>query len=233
MFKSYLKKNFKFFFKVFCLMLALNFCCLINVNAANLQDKIYEYYNGLESFGADFIQILEHKESGSKVTRHGKLAFQKPLSVFWQAQKPHEETLVLNSREIWDYLPDEEIAYRYSPQLAQDSRNVIQVLTGQAKLNADFKVKNAGADGKLEKIILYPNEPSTQMVEAQLWVNPKNGQIQKVNVIDFYGNSNNITLNNFKENPAFSKNQFIFTPPKNIEIEDRMDKDIEQHNLFK
>lgn len=222
-----------FIFKIFFLISVIHFCLQINVYAANLQDKIYDYYNKLNSFGADFTQILEHKESGSKVTRNGKFAFQKPLSVFWQTQKPNEEILVINESEIWDYLPDEEIAYRYSPQLVQDSHNIIQVLTGQAKLNTDFKVKDAGNENNLYKIILYPNEPSTQMVEAHLWVNPNNGQIQKVNVIDFYGNTNNITLKNFKENPKFSKNHFIFTPPQNIEIEDRMDKNLEEHDLFK
>lgn len=195
--------------------------------------KLQQFYGNLDAFGANFTQILEHKESGSKETRQGKLSFKKPLLIRWQTAKPHEETLIVNSKEIWDYLPDEEIAYRYSPALAQDSRSIIQVLTGQAALSRDFDVKHAGAEKGLEKLTLYPHEPSTQMIEAAIWVNPSSGQIQRARIIDFYGNANDVSLDSFRGGAKFAESEFKFSPPKGVEVEDRVESRLEERELFK
>lgn len=105
--------------------------------------------------------------------------FQKPLLIRWQTAKPHAETLVVTNKEIWDYLPDEEVAYRYPPSLAQDSRSIIQVITGQAVLTKDFEVKDEGLEQGLAKLRLYPKEPAPQMVEALIWVDPASGYIRR------------------------------------------------------
>lgn len=195
--------------------------------------KIQNAYSQIDSFEADFEQTLTHKESGSVEKRKGKLAFQKPLQIRWQTAKPHEETLVVNAREIWDYLPDEQVAYRYSPTLAQDSRSIIQVLTGQAKLNKDFDVKGAGSENGLNRLRLYPHEPSPQMVEATIWVDPASGAIQRAKVIDFYGNSNDVAFRSFKPGARIAAAQFNFRPPKGIDVEDRIDHKGGTKELFK
>lgn len=201
--------------------------------AENAAAKIQDYYASIKGFSADFTQLLEHKESGSREARNGKLNFQKPFSIRWQTAKPHEETLVVTSKEIWDYLPDEEIVYRYSPQLAQDSHGIIQVITGQAPINKDFEIKDNGKDKGLNKLTLYPKEPSMQMVEGIIWVDPESGRITRAKITDFYGNSNELTLKNFKPNPGFSSGTFRFTPPKGIEVEDRTERKVEERELFK
>lgn len=205
--------------------------------AASEQDalvgKIKSAYENLNAFRGDFTQVLSHKESGAKESRKGQLSFQKPLLIRWQTAKPHEETLVVTAKEIWDYLPDEEIAYRYPPSLAQDSRSIIQVITGQSALTKDFKIRQLGTENDLVKLALYPKEPSPQMVEANIWVNPATGHIRRAKIVDFYGNANDVALDTFKPANKIDAAQFRFTPPKGVEIEDRMDKKIEERELFK
>lgn len=195
--------------------------------------KIQNAYGQINSFEADFNQTLIHRESGSTEKRKGRLAFQKPLLIRWQTEKPHEETLVVNSKEIWDYLPDEEIAYRYSPALAQDSRSIIQVLTGQAKLNKDFDVKSDGNENGMAKLTLFPKDPSPQMVEATIWVDPASGAIQRAKVTDFYGNSNDVAFQSFRPGAKIPASQFSFRPPKGIEVEDRIQHKVQERELFK
>lgn len=220
--------------RAICLYLFLGLLILAHpCSAESLQDKMKNYYSKMESFAADFTQTLEHKESGAKEARKGKLSFKKPLLIRWQTAKPNEELLIVNAKEIWDYLPDEELAYRYSPQLAQDSRSIIQVITGQSPLSKDFDVKEAGSEKGLSKLQLYPREPTTQMVEALIWVDPATGQIKRSRIIDFYGNANDVALENVKTGPSFGPKEFTFTPPKGVEVEDRIDKDIPERELFK
>ena len=201
--------------------------------AADIASTIQARYEKLRTFSATFEQTLTHKESGSVEKRQGNLLFQKPLLIRWQTDKPHEETLVVTHKEIWDYLADEEIAYRYPLELVRDSRTIIQVITGQAALTKDFDVKEAGQENGLAKLHLYPKEPAPQMVEALLWVEPSTGYIRRASIIDFYGNSNDVRFTQFKPDTSLKESDFTFTAPKGVEVEDRIDRKVQERELFK
>jgi len=201
--------------------------------AADMASTIQARYEKLRSFSATFEQTLTHKESGSVEKRQGTLLFQKPLLIRWQTAKPHEETLVVTSKEIWDYLADEEVAYRYPLDLVRDSRSIIQVVTGQALLTKDFDVKEEGQEDGLVKLHLYPKEPAPQMVEALLWVEPGTGYIHRTTIIDFYGNSNDLRFTQFKPDVSLKSSDFAFTAPKGVEVEDRIDRKVQERELFK
>ena len=200
--------------------------------AADIAATIQARYEKLRTFSATFEQTLTHKESGSVEKRQGSLLFQKPLLIRWQTDKPHEETLVVTHKEIWDYLADEEIAYRYPLELVRDSRTIIQVITGQAALTKDFDVKEAGQENGLAKLHLYPKEPAPQMVEALLWVEPSTGYIRRASIIDFYGNSNDVRFTQFKPDTSLKASDFTFTAPKGVEVEDRIDRKVQERELF-
>lgn len=210
--------------------------CLSLVGTAQAKgiiEEIQSKYEKIDSIAASFSQSLLHKESGAEEKRTGTLHFKKPLQVRWETAKPHPETLVITAKEIWDYLPDEEIVYKYAPQLVQDSRSLIQVVTGQARLDKDFDVKEEGEEGGLLKLRLYPKEPSPQMVEAIIWVDPTSKLIKKASIIDFYSNINQITFTQISPNAALPKDVFTFIPPKGIAVEDRTDNKVEERELFK
>ena len=201
--------------------------------AADIAATIQARYEKLRTFSATFEQTLTHKESGSVEKRQGNLLFQKPLLIRWQTDKPHEETLVVTNKEIGDYLVDEEIAYRYPLELVRDSRTIIQDITGQAALTKDFDVKEAGQENGLAKLHLYPKEPAPQMVEALLWVEPSTGYIRRASIIDFYGNSNDVRFTQFKPDTSLKESDFTFTAPKGVEVEDRIDRKVQEKELFK
>lgn len=198
-----------------------------------LIEKMKNAYESTKAFNADFTQKLSHRESGSTETRKGTLHFAKPMNIRWETGKPNAETLVINSSEIWDYIPDEGVAYRYAPEVAQDSRNIAQVLTGQAKLTQDFNVKSLGNENGRAKLALYPKEATPQMVEATIWVDPQGGFIRKALVTDFYGNTNEVELNSFSTNAGADARIFKFSPPKGIDIEDLRNKELPERELFK
>ena len=201
--------------------------------ASDIANTIQARYEKLRTFSAAFEQTLTHKESGSVEKRQGNLLFQKPLLIRWQTDKPHEETLVVTNKEIWDYLADEEIAYRYPLELVRDSRTIIQVITGQAALTKDFDVKEDGQENGLAKLHLYPKEAAPQMVEALLWVEPSTGYIRRASIIDFYGNSNDVRFTQFKPDTSLKASDFTFTAPKGVEVEDRIDRKVQEKELFK
>ncbi|WP_418764110.1 LolA family protein [Mailhella sp.] len=193
----------------------------ISATVKNMQTA----YAGMQSFRADFTQQLLQRESGVVEKRQGVILFQKPLRVRWETAAPHAELLMVTDKEIWNYLPDEELAYRYSRALAEDSRSLIQVITGQSALSRDFDVESAQSadDGNLVHLLLYPKEPTTELTEAQIWLDPSTSLICRVMVMDFYGNTNTIELQNLKPNASVADKDFQFTPPRGTEVEDHVE----------
>lgn len=196
--------------------------------------ELQHSYQSIQSFSATFTQELIHQESGSKEMRLGKLFFKKPLLVRWETKPPHEELLIINTAAVWDYLPDENLVYKYNTDIVQDSTSIIQIIIGQVQLDKIFSITedNNNNNNNLAVLILYPKEPTTQMVEARLWINKQNLLIHKVQLIDFYGNTNTITFLNIKPNKHIDNDIFQFTPPKNVTIENLQDASTPQRPLF-
>ena len=188
--------------------------------ASPLTAKLQSKYASIDTMQSSFTQVLLHKESGSKQQRSGVLSFKKPLLVRWDTQKPTKELLIVGDNAIWNAFPDEEIAYKYASSLAQDSRSIIRVVTGQARLDQDFIVEEEGKEGGLALLRLYPKEPSQSMVEALLWIDSSVGLIKKLRVYDFYGNENEIAFGEQKLGVKLQNSLFSYTPPKDYAVQD-------------
>lgn len=203
-----------FFLLLFCLPAQAN----------SLTESLQAKYASITAMQADFTQTLFHKESGSKENRSGTLSFKKPLLVRWDTKKPSPELLVVGPSVIWNAFPDEEIVYKYALELAQDSRSIIRVVTGQARLDQDFFVEEEGKEGKLVRLRLYPKDPTQSLVEAVLWVDPDEELIKKVSTYDFFGNENQITFTKTNISANLKDADFTYTPPKNFVVEDMTKK---------
>ena len=216
-----------------CLCMCLSCFAQGALAADEIATTIRDRYASLKSFQANFTQYLTHQESGQTEKREGELLFRRPFLVSWETKPPVAERLIITDKEIWDYIADENIAYRYPRELVEDSRSLIQVVTGQALLSKDFDVKDAGTEGKLRILQLYPKEPVPQLVEARLYVDPEKGYIQRAVITDFYGNANDVRFTSFIPDADIPSRAFRFTAPKGVEVEDRIEKPaIESRDLF-
>ncbi len=199
-------------------------CCLFPlpaVAAENLTAVVQKKYDSIQSMRAEFNQTLLHKESGAKEARTGSLRFKKPLLVRWETEKPAPELLVVSKSEIWNVFPDEDVAYKYPLSMVQDTRSLIRVITGQARLEQDFTVENEGAEEGLTKLRMYPKEPVQALVEAVFWVEPSSGLIKKFRIYDFYGNENEVTFTNQAIDASLSDSIFSYKPAQGMTVEDR------------
>ena len=210
-----------------CLLLLLGTATVASAqtDVAAVVAKMQAAYADMKSFRSAFSQTLLQRDSGVEQKRSGILVFQKPLRVRWETAAPHAELLMVTSKEIWNYLPDEELAYRYSRQMAEDSRSLIQVITGQSALDRDFDVEESldKADGGLIHLMLFPKEPTTALTEAQIWIDPATSLIRRAMIMDFYGNTNTVELKDLQKNASVPASAFTFTPPKGTEVEDHVE----------
>ncbi len=201
--------------------------------ATGVLDAIQKRYDGIKSTRSRFEQTLTHKESGIVEKRQGTLYFQKPLQVRWETESPSPELLVVNDKEIWNYFEDEDLAYKYPPDLVADSSSIINVITGQAKIKQDFDIEDKGKEGGLIKLMLYPHKPTQSLIEAVLWADPATNLIKRFKFYDFYGNENDITFVEQEIDPKLDKKQFSYTPDPKTKVEDRSSSGAVQSPLLR
>lgn len=206
----------------FCLPLAIILSSpSLSLADAQLATKIQKRYDAIQSMTAKFEQVLFHKESGSKEKRTGIIEFKKPLLVRWETFNPAPELLLVSAKEIWNHFPDEEVAYKYSLDLVKDPKSIVRVITGMARLDQDFEIKDEGVEDGLVKLHLYPNEPVQAFTEGIIWVDKESSTIRRFKIFDFYANENDILFTEQKMDTKINDNKFIFSSPKDTQIEDR------------
>lgn len=199
-----------------CLLLFPEFA-----QAASAAKRVEKAYAVIQGMRAEFSQTLFHKESGAKEERKGVLYFKKPLLVRWENTSPLPELLLVGKDAIWNVFPEDEMAHKYALSMAEDSRSLVRVITGQAQLAQDFDLEEEGTDKGFLTLRLYPKEAVQSMVEALLWIDKQSGLIKKLRVYDFYGNENEIVFTRQELDPPMKDALFTYTPPKEYIVEDR------------
>ncbi|ACS79959.1 outer membrane lipoprotein chaperone LolA [Maridesulfovibrio salexigens] len=188
--------------------------------ADELTTEIQKTYDSIKTFKADFTQTLTNAASKEQDIRSGKITFKQPSLLRWESIKPEPELLIVGESTVWDYFPEDELALKYRTQQLFNSKTMIKFISGQAKLEEDFVVENQGEDNGLIKLKLLPLEPETGMVLAFAWIDPEKKMMRKVLVVDFYGNGNEVFMDNIEIDPEVDDAQFQFTPPQGVNVED-------------
>ena len=178
---------------------------------------INKAYANLNSFTATFTQTLTNATAKTSETRTGTIHFKKPLLVRWESKGDSQELLIVTKKEVWDYFPDEEIAYRHPLSFAKDARTVIGIITGQTTIESNFTVSSA--DASYQTLHLYPKDPTPQMTEVTIHIDPKTNLIRTVEITDFYNNTNKIEFDKMDTGVNLKDSIFAFTPPKGIKVQ--------------
>ena len=79
---------------------------------------------------------------------------------------------------------------------------------------------------------LYPKDPSPQLVEALLWVDKGTKLIKKAQILDFYGNTNEVALTSLTPDASIKAGTFQFTPPQGITVENLMNQNAPERPLL-
>lgn len=188
--------------------------------ASELTDKIQQRYDSLQSFRSFFLQKLTNASSKETQERLGTIVFARPRLIRWETTSPEQELLIIGKDMVWDYFPEEETAYRYTMDQVLDSKTMVRFLSGEANLKDDFNVQDMGMDGEYRHLKLIPKEPEPNLVEGEIWVRPGQDMLERIKIVDFFGNINELELTGLELDVPVDANAFTLVPPKGTEILD-------------
>ena len=192
-----------------------------SAQAEDISDKIHTRYKEISSFKTSFVQELTKAASGNTEKRKGVIYFQKPTNVRWQTNEPEKETLLVNKSTVWQYIPKENLAYKFALRNKFKSKTMIEFITGDVNVEKDFQLERLDkSDEGWVKLKLTPKDPEPSMVMAHLWVEPKSGLLRRIKIRDFWSNENTLTFKDIQLSPDISPDLFNFEPPEDVEVKD-------------
>ena len=184
--------------------------------------RLQQTYEKTIDFKADFIQETTIKSIKKTDVEEGVVFFKNPRNMLWNYTKPKAKKMVINSRKVWLYLPQEKVAYTQDADYIFQSKVLIKFLTGLGKLKDDFTIEyaksNALDKNENYRLVLTPLEKSTSYNALQITVDKNIFYILQVNFDDTFGNSNTLRFSNIAINVGFAPNIFQFQPPAGVNI---------------
>jgi len=183
---------------------------------------LQQTYEQTIDFKADFIQETTIKSIKKTDVEEGVVFFKNPKNMLWNYTKPKAKKMVINSKKVWLYLPQEKVAYTQDAGYIFQSKVLIKFLTGLGKLKDDFTIEYAksGALDKNEnyRLVLTPLEKSTAYNTLQITIDKNIFYILQVNFDDTFGNSTTLRFSNISINTGLDSNIFQFKPPAGVSI---------------
>ena len=184
--------------------------------------RLQQTYEKMVDFKADFIQETTVKSIKKTDVEEGHVFFKNPRNMLWNYTKPKAKKLVINSRKVWLYLPQEKVAYMQDSDYIFKSKVLIKFLSGLGKLKDDFAIKYAEPNA-LDKngnylLVLIPLEKSAAYNTLQINVDKNNFFILQVTFDDAVGNSTTLRFSNISINTGLALKIFQFQPPAGVSI---------------
>ena len=170
--------------------------------------------------GGFFLQKLTNASSREVQERLGNIVFVRPRFIRWETTSPENELLIIGKDTVWEYFPEEETVYRYSVEQVLDSKTMIRFLSGEANLKDDFTIRDMGMDGDLHRLKLIPKEPEPSLVEGEVWVRPGQDMLERIRLVDFFGNVNELELSGLEIDVPVDVKEFTLEPPEGTDVID-------------
>ncbi len=173
----------------------------------NINAKIKEINN----FHVEFLQELENSNLKEKEIRKGEIYFQKsPLRIRWEIKEPEREIFFITESKIFDFFPEDKVAYMYDLKDILKSKFLIRFISGKWSFD-EFVVEMEKSKDKRYpvKLKLLPKNPEPSVVLVYLWCD-KNYLIRKIEIFDFFNNKNLIVFKKISINKKFKKSPFEF-----------------------
>ena len=224
----------------FLLAVAIQFAILtspifsINAYAADTEsgaEQLRQFVRTSKTAEGDFVQqqlrapkANDSQEKGLKVVRQtqGHFVFQRPGRFIWDTQKPYEQKLIADGKQLilWDKDLNQ-ATFRPAGQALAASPAAI--LFGEASLDQSFDLVEGEERLGMKWVALSPKKDpnaknNNDLPYTKISVGMANGLPKALELIDGLGSVVLVTLDRIQLNVNLPPNRFTFTPPAGAEV---------------
>ncbi|MGH8480849.1 MAG: outer membrane lipoprotein chaperone LolA [Nevskiaceae bacterium] len=183
--------------------------------AAPETDALQQFVETVQTLSASFQQVQKDENGRVLQASSGRLWLSRPGRFRWSYEKPYEQLMVCDGKQLWQYDPDLKQAM-VRPAGATLQGTPAQLLTDRAALAQHFTVEGAGTEEGAQRLRLLPKAPDSDFKSVELWL--KDGVPVRMRFHDPLGGVSEVTFSDIGTNTHLDAGLFSFTPPKGTEV---------------
>ena len=149
----------------------------------------------------------------------GQFIFQRPGRFVWDTQKPYEQKLIMDGKQLLMWDKDlNQLTIRSANQALAASPAAI--LFGDAALDQQFELEEAGTKTNLQWVNLKPKAKPGQgdLPYTQIAIGMSAGLPKALELTDGFGSMVLVVFNQMQINPSVDASRFQFKPPQGAEV---------------
>ena len=197
----------------------------------NGADQLRQFVRNSKTAEGDFVQqqlrapkANEPQDKGLKVVRQtqGRFVFQRPGRFIWDTDKPYEQKLIADGKQLilWDKDLNQATIRPAGQVLAATPA---AILFGETALDQHFDLVEGEERLGMKWVTLSPKKnPNAKggndLPYTKISVGMANGLPKALELIDGLGSVVLVTLDKIQLNVNLSANRFTFTPPAGAEV---------------
>jgi len=196
-------------------MLLYSACVIFSstLYAQTAADNLGSKLSNIKTFQANFSQTVEDKNGNALQQSHGKMALMRPGLFRWETLSPNQQLIIADGKTIW--IIDKDLA-QVTKQKQNSANNAPGLLLSDSvnHIVSQFTIISENKENSLFKLIPKGKKDLFQSIE--LFFN--NNNLSKMVLYDGLGQITVITFMQNQNNTNISRQLFVYSPPRNIDI---------------
>jgi outer membrane lipoprotein carrier protein len=183
--------------------------------AAEGQQRLEGFLDGLSSMEADFIQTLHDARGELMEQSHGQLWLSRPGRFRLHYVNPYDQLYVADGQRVWMYDRDlEQVTVR--PQSEALGGAPALLMTTDEAVEKNFTIEELGKHEGLYWLELKPRERDSNFDFVRLAI--EGDTLRAMEMVDGFGQTTRLLFERVERNPGLREEAFRFEPPPGVDV---------------
>ena len=185
------------------------------VFAASAQEQLRAFVATVTSATGSFSQYTVNNQGRTQPAQTGVFSFQRPGKFKWAVQKPYEQLVISDGRQV----------FQFDPDLAQVTERKVDaaigtspaaILFGSRSLEQSFDVSALPSKDGIDWLRAKPRTADAGFSRVDIGM--KDNLPVRVELLDSFGQTTRVDLSGIAANPQLPAKEFQFVAPKGVDV---------------
>lgn len=197
------------------LLLCLGGAAAAADNPKSGADNLRLFFRKVDSISAQFSQVVVDESGNTIQESSGTLWIQRPNKFRWNYDKPYQQQIVADGKQIWVYDPGlQQVTVRSLTGGLSDTPAML--LAGKGRVDDNFVIKSLETQDNLEWVQLTPRSKDSGYEDIRIAF--AHDTMRVLEMVDGFGHTTRVTFKAVRENARIDASRFSFTPPPGVDV---------------
>ncbi|WP_447918085.1 outer membrane lipoprotein chaperone LolA [Achromobacter aegrifaciens] len=185
------------------------------VFAASAQEQLRAFVTTVTSATGSFSQYTVNNQGRTQPAQTGVFSFQRPGKFKWAVQKPYEQLVISDGRQVFQF--DSDLAQVTERKVdAAIGTSPAAILFGSGSLEQSFDVSALPSKDGIDWLRAKPRTADAGFSRVDIGM--KDNLPVRVELLDSFGQTTRVDLSGIAANPQLAAKEFQFVAPKGVDV---------------